>query len=155
MIQRIQSVYLLLTTLISILFLNGSIFKFVDKSASLIKLTFANIVKVTGTGGSEMIGSVIPVSVLLILIPILALVTIFLYKKRSIQLLLTKILIVLVIIFILTLAYYSYLIVVRHSGSISADFKMILPLLMLLFSILAYRGISKDDRLVKSYDRLR
>jgi hypothetical protein len=32
---------------------------------------------------------------------------------------------------------------------------MILPLAILIFSILASRGIKKDDQLVKSYDRLR
>jgi hypothetical protein len=32
---------------------------------------------------------------------------------------------------------------------------MALPFLQLIFSILAYRGIKKDDQLVKSYDRLR
>jgi hypothetical protein len=32
---------------------------------------------------------------------------------------------------------------------------MVMPVIITIASILAYRGILKDDRLVKSYDRLR
>ena len=43
MIQRIQSVYLSLTTLLSLLFLKGSFLIFSEKSGSVIKVTFNGI----------------------------------------------------------------------------------------------------------------
>jgi hypothetical protein len=51
--------------------------------------------------------------------------------------------------------YYSYSVINRFDTKIIPGFKMVLPVLVFLFTLLAYRGIKKDDRLVKSYDRLR
>jgi hypothetical protein len=43
----------------------------------------------------------------------------------------------------------------KHSTEIVPGIKMALPFLMLISMILAYKGIKKDDDLVKGYDRLR
>jgi hypothetical protein len=115
MIQRIQSLYLLLTALAAILFVNGEY---------LILSVFA------------------------ILISALSLLAIFLFSKRKIQIMLTKVLIVLIIIFTCVFCYTVYLF-----GS--WDYKAVIPALQLLFAVLAYRGMRRDDNLVKSYDRLR
>jgi len=53
------------------------------------------------------------------------------------------------------LGYYSYSIIDKYNASIDPGLKMIFPILILVFNILAYFGIRKDERLVKSYDRLR
>jgi hypothetical protein len=155
MIQRIQSVYLFLTTLASILFLNGNILSFINNSGAAINLSFSGIVKNNGSQGLEVVDSVLPLTLILILVAALALITIFLYKKRTLQLLLAKILIGLVVISVLVACYYSYMIITKYSASIVPGIKMVLPLLMLIFPILAHRGILNDDKLVKSYDRLR
>ena len=155
MIQRIQSLYLLLTTLLSLLFLNGSFLSFINKTGTVIKITFTSMVKSSEGQGIELINKLLPLSIIILLIPILSLVTIFVFKKRNIQLLLSKILIGLVTGLILVSGYYSYIIITDYSGEIVPGVKMALPLIMLILSILAFRGIRKDDRLVKSYDRLR
>jgi Domain of unknown function (DUF4293) len=155
MIQRIQSLYLLLTTLLSLLFLNGSFLSFINKTGTVIKITFTSMVKSSEGQGIELINKLLPLSIIILLIPVLSLVTIFVFKKRNIQLLLSKILIGLVTGLILVSGYYSYIIITDYSGEIVPGVKMALPLIMLILSILAFRGIRKDDRLVKSYDRLR
>jgi len=155
MVQRIQSLYLFLTTLLSLLFLNGSFLSFINKTGTVIKITFTSMVKSSEGQGIELINKLLPLSIIILLIPILSLVTIFVFKKRNIQLLLSKILIGLVTGLILVSGYYSYIIITDYSGEIVPGVKMALPLIMLILSILAFRGIRKDDRLVKSYDRLR
>jgi uncharacterized membrane protein YidH (DUF202 family) len=57
--------------------------------------------------------------------------------------------------FVIASIHVSFNIVSKFEARIIPGFKMILPILILIISILAYRGIKKDDQLVKSYDRLR
>jgi hypothetical protein len=155
MIQRIQSVYLFLTTLVSLLFLSGSSLRFINNSGSSFNIAFNGIVKASEGKGLEVVESVWPLTLALILIAALALITIFLYKNRKQQLILAKLLIGLVVILILIACYYAYMIITKYTVTIVPGFKIVLPPVMLIFSILAHRGISKDDKLVKSYDRLR
>jgi len=155
MIQRIQSLYLLLTTLLSLLFLNGSILNFINNSGSAIRITFTGIVKSSEGQGIEVINNLLPLSVIIVIIPVLSLITIFFFKNRNVQVWLSGILITLVAGIILISIYCSYLIITQYNGEIVPGIKMALPLLLLILSILAFRGIRKDDRLVKSYDRLR
>jgi len=155
MIQRIQSYYLLLTTLLSVLFLKGGFLRFTEKSGSAIKITFGEIIRETGIQTPELIDKIFPLSLFIILIPVLSLITIFLFKKRDIQLWLVRILILLVVAFIVVSGFYTYNILTKYSAAIIPGFNMFIPVLQLILSILAFRGIKKDDQLVKSYDRLR
>lgn len=150
MIQRIQSLYLLLTTVLSILFLTGGIIDFSDEAGSVIKFTFNGI-----SGASELLEKTLPITFLIILIPLLSAIIIFLFKNRRVQLMLGKVLIALILAFIITLAVYSYLVTERYNADITPGFKMAIPVIQLILAYLAYRGIKKDDDLVKSYDRLR
>jgi hypothetical protein len=155
MIQRIQSVYLFLTTLLSILFLNGSFLSFINKTGVITKLTFKGIEEGSSTQGFRLIESLLPLSIVLLLIISVSLITIFFFKKRQVQLWLSGLLIGLVSFLILGCGHSSYLIMTKYSSEIVPSIKIALPFLMLIFSILAYRGIRKDENLVKSYDRLR
>ena len=155
MIQRIQSVYLLLTTLLSLFFLKGSFLNFIEKSGSVIKITFNGILRDTTGQSIELIEKLLPVSSFIILIPVFSLVTIFIFKNRKIQLWLALSVIIFIIGFIFVLIYYSWIVITEYRAEIVLGFKMVIPLLMLIFAVLAYQGIKKDDRLIKSYDRLR
>jgi hypothetical protein len=155
MIQRIQSLYLLLTTLLSLLFLKGSFLSFIEKSGSVIKITFNGILRDTSGQGFELIEKLLPVSAFIIFIPVFSLITLFFFKNRKIQLWFALSVIIFIIGFIFVLIYYSWIVITKYSTEIVPGFKMVIPLLMLVFAVLAYRGIRKDDRLIKSYDRLR
>jgi len=52
-------------------------------------------------------------------------------------------------------AYYYISVAKEYSGGIKPGINVIILPVMLLVSYLAYRGIKKDEDLVKSYDRLR
>ncbi len=155
MIQRIQSIYLSLTFLLSLLFLKVSILTFLESSGSVLRITFNGLIRDNSLQNHELIEKLIPLSVILILISAISLVTIFLFKKRKLQLLFSGMLIAMICIFILISGYYTYITITRYNAAIVPDFKMALPFVILVFSVLAQRGIKKDDRLIKSYDRLR
>lgn len=155
MIQRIQSVYLFLISVFSAILMHNSIILYSDRSGSVFKFSYLSLMKSTGGQGFETIEKLWPFTVILIAVLVLSLITIFFFKKRNVQVILTGILIGFISFLNLAALHNSYLIISRYSASIIPGIKMILPLIMLILSILAYKGIKKDDRLVKSYDRLR
>jgi lipopolysaccharide export LptBFGC system permease protein LptF len=155
MIQRIQSVYLSVIALLSLFFFSGSFLSFSEKDGSIINVVFNGIFRVTAGKSPELIEKLIPLTALLLIIPLLSLVTVFLYKNRKLQMKLAIVLIVIIILIILAFVHVSMSVIAKFEASIIPEFKMILPVLMLILSILAFRGIRKDDQLVKSYDRLR
>jgi peptidoglycan/LPS O-acetylase OafA/YrhL len=87
----------------------------------------------------------------------LALISIFLYNNRKTQLLVGRLAIVANIIgFILAIVFYfNNTAELQEINDNENYIGFSLPLVFLLFAILAQRAISKDDRLVRSSDRLR
>lgn len=155
MIQRIQSVYLSLTIFLSLLFLKGGFLTFIGNSGSVIKVTLGGIMKYTGEMSSVTEQSVMPFKVFIYAVIITSLLTIFLYKKRSVQLKVALVNIALAASLLLVFLYCSYSIISNNDAALVPGWKMVIPIIILVINILAYRGIRKDDRLVKSYDRLR
>ncbi|OFY62287.1 MAG: hypothetical protein A2V64_05410 [Bacteroidetes bacterium RBG_13_43_22] len=155
MIQRIQSIYLLLTTLFSVLFLSGNIIKFTDSSGNLITMKYSGLVRYVEESTPELPGKLFPLIILILLITILSLAVIFLFKNRKLQMQLTIGLLILAILLIVTVVAGSFYIMSRYEASIVLTIKLILPLLMVVCLYLAYRGMKKDETLVESLDRLR
>ncbi len=82
---------------------------------------------------------------------------IFLYQNRPLQLTLTKVNVVvsillplLAILLVLNEGTYT-----SDSGQINDSWGIFLPVLSLVLSMLAIRNINKDEKLVRSMDRLR
>jgi peptidoglycan/LPS O-acetylase OafA/YrhL len=144
-----------MTTLLSGLFLKVDILKFKNDSGDMININFLGIFQTTGENGFDLIERLIPLSVLFILIPIVSIVAIFLFKTRKLQLKATFTLIILIIVLIALLVYYGITVIQRYHSELVPGIKMFIPVLILIFAILAYRGIKKDEDLVKSGDRLR
>jgi hypothetical protein len=155
MIQRVQSLYLLLTTLLSGLFLKGNFLKFINTVDSGIIINFTGIYKATGDRGFDLIEKLLPLSIIFILIPVISVLAIFLYKNRKLQLKITLILIIISILLIAISTYYGISLINSYHTAFVPGIKMLIPFLILVLAILAYRGIKKDEALVKSYDRLR
>ncbi len=155
MIQRIQSVYLLLTTILSGLFLNGYFLKISNGGISDIFMRFNGIYQTTEENSIELIGKTIPLTVVSVLIPFISLLTIFLYKNRKVQIKSALVLIVLEVLLVGTIVYYTLTFIQNNNVSPVPVIKTFIPIVTIIFSILAYRGIKKDDEIVKSYDRLR
>jgi Na+/H+ antiporter NhaC len=139
----------------SLIFLNGSILSLINKSGQVFGIGFKGITKVLEGEGSEIVERLWPLTILIILIPLLSVITICFYKKRNIQIVLAKILIGLISGLIFISAYYAYVVTTKYNGTLDPGLRLFYPFIMLIFSIIALRGIMKDDKLVKSYDRLR
>lgn len=150
MIQRLQSIFLLLTTLLSLLLLKSGFITFSDVSGTVNNFTITGI-----SGFSDSLLKTLPVTLLIIIIPIVSLITIFLFKNRQVQLILCKLLLVLVSAFIILLVFYSYKVISNYNAELIPGIRMAVPVIQLILVFMAYRGIKKDDDLVKSYDRLR
>lgn len=86
---------------------------------------------------------------------VLALVNIFFYKRRPLQLSFCYALGVLILGVLIFEGFYGY--GFYNSGDFTVDFSllMLLPLFALPFVYLAAKGIIKDMSLLKSYDRIR
>jgi len=155
MIQRVQSVYLFMMALLSSLLIPGSFLNFTEKTGSVIRVSFNEVVRDNAGKATELVEKLMPLSVLIVLIPVISLATIFFFKKRKFQFQLSRFLILLAGILVIACIHVSFRIVSKFDAGVIPGFKMFLPVLILILSILAYRGIRRDDQLVKSYDRLR
>lgn len=155
MIQRMQTVYLLLTTILSVLFLNGHIIRFVNGPKNVLYLGSDGIRIMDNIGGSETVWILLLLTLLIILILLISLITVFMYRKRKIQMKLATGLIVFVCILILAAVYYYISVTMKYSGEIKPGINVIILPILLVLSYLAYRGIKRDENIVKSYDRLR
>ena len=155
MIQRIQSLYLLLTTLLAVLFLNGTYLTFIKESGSNIQITLRGVLSQVQGNGEEVILGSLPIYLLVIIILMISVISILSFRNRKVQLLLSGLLIVLTCILIIESVIYSLFIVRKYDAELIPGIKMLIPALLLILSILAYKGIKKDADLIKSYDRLR
>lgn len=139
MIQRIQTLWLLLAAVASFLTLEFSFFSGNTIAADQTK-KFEEL-----TGRSNWL-----LLVLTIVLGTATVIAIFLYKTRKQQLRVTMAAIVLSVIN-LVLYYYQSKKFAEGKPDLSALIALIIP----FFLILAARGIYKDEKLVKSLDRLR
>jgi hypothetical protein len=138
-LQRIQSVYLFLASLVgSSLFLlpfaSGP-----TKSEGLLSDGYLNI--------NDNIGLII----LTVLVVVLSLATIFLYNNRVLQMNLGKLNILVTIGLFAFAAYLFY--TIQTIATLGGG--LFMPILVVLFVVLANKNINKDEKLVRDSNRLR
>lgn len=155
MIQRIQSVYLLLTTIVSCLFLAGGFLIISNYQGYETFMRFSGVYQKSVDTELILIAGMIPLTVISLLIPLISFITIFLFRKRNLQIKLTIILLVLEILLILTGVFYAVKLVQSSPATLSPELNFFFPFLEIILTFLAYTGIRKDEVLIKSYDRLR
>ena len=158
MIQRIQTVYLTvaIAALIAIYFFPLASF-FSDFSYYkfyIYKLTSAGPESVSAIRP----GIVMPLGIFNGLIAVVALIAIFLYKNRKMQLRIVKLGILMNVILV-GLIFFVYAPLIGKSASAVADYSkdagIYFTLISLVMLILANRGINRDEKLIRSADRLR
>lgn len=151
MIQRIQSVYLLL----------AAILMAVTVYSPLLFLQNADVVNVFECAGiytssAELLYSTWGVLLLAILGALLPFVNIFLFKKRKVQMKVCGIVTLLIILFYVAVAGYFYL---SKSELGVTDFTIsygiVLPLIALILNVLASIKVKADEKLVQSLNRIR
>ena len=136
MLQRIQTIYLII-------------------SALLIAALYTWYPKLTGTDGSVIIERNEPlVLALLIGTVVLILISIMNFKKRKLQFVLNRLSIILNFVLLGVFVYRS----LNLPGETLVSEKgigVLFPVISIVFLVLANKAILRDENLVKSVDRLR
>mgnify|MGYP001051474190 CR=1 FL=1 len=136
MIQRIQSVYLFIVVLLTAV------------------LPFFVPLWSTEEGNSIFAADQLLALCFLSASALLAFITIFLFKKRQLQFVLGRLNIILNFILLGFFVYWS----LSLPGEMQISEKgigMLIPVLSIVFLVLANKAVKKDEALVKSADRLR
>ena len=149
MIQRIQTVYLLIVGILLIVCMCLPIGAFVYPDMSIYEV--CNLCITNAEGASDY--SVWALFGILLISTILSLVTIFLFKKRMLQIRLTVFSTILLIGYYITLVAFVYML--KYQASYSPSWGVCIPFICIVLNWLAIRAIGKDEVLVKAYDRLR
>lgn len=161
MIQRIQTIYLLAVVAlgIALIWLPAIIFVSAEGAETLRiwELGATGLNEVTETELSPVVlHGVWGLTVTTVLIPILALVDIFLYKKRLLQARLNIFQVMLCLGYYGVIAIYVWLMKMNVEGvEWSMDFWAAIPLVCMVLTLMATRRILKDEALVRAADRLR
>ncbi len=147
MIQRIQTVYLLVAGLLT---------------ATLFKLNFAEILvndelyifNAKGIfNGENMIFDGLPIMIFIGLITLLHFVAIFMYKKRITQMRIVVFTIILLLGLFGLFFYFTY--VAFDNAQIAYKVPMAFPLVAIILDYLAIRTIGKDEALIIIQNRIR
>ena len=149
MIQRIQSVYLLVVSILMVICMCNPIGSIIASTNEISE--FGNLAITLPDGTKDYAPWAL--FVILLIVAILAFVTIFLFKKRMLQIRLTIFSSVVLIGYYLALAALIFM--TAEDTSFTPSWTICLPFIGIVLNWLAIRGIGADEALVKAYDRLR
>jgi len=141
MIQRLQSLWLLVAAALGVISLKTSFYS----GHRIRDLVPKPVVFLTGSYNILLIMCTTVVAVL-------AVVAIFLYRNRKLQ---GRLGIVALVLSVLAIGLYFWQSKSFVPGESSYDLTAVLPLAIPVFLFLAVRGIYRDEKLVRSADRLR
>ena len=152
MIQRIQTVYLLLAIVALVICMVLPVGTFVIPKMGVVMEFMNNGVRING----EM-QDVSPwgMFAILLLSSIIGLATIFLYKNRMLQIRLTVFSSILLIGYYVTFVVFAFTLKNKFEAQYEVAWAICLPLIAVILNYLAIRAIGKDEVMVKAADRLR
>jgi hypothetical protein len=151
MIQRIQTLFLLAVAVLSGLMLTGDLVMMDSGSGTLFSINFLGLAE----EGGDILQRLWPLTFLLALVPVLAIVALLLYRKRPLQMRVTMIVLLLSLGTVLLGAFYVVMFDRKIDITVLWKVRALFPLVSAILAWLAYRAIFRDELLVKSYDRLR
>ena len=160
MIQRIQTLYLLLVVALGITLCFVPVVQFVTpEDAEVVRAWELRALGMTETTVTELpaieLNGLWGLLLASVLIPVLALVDIFLYNKRLLQARLNIFTIMLCLGYYGVLAIYIYLAKMVIDVDVYVMGWACLPLVCLVLTSMATRRILKDEAMVRAADRLR
>jgi hypothetical protein len=158
MLQRIQSVYLTVVALAAVMLFFFPLADFYNDMEGNYKF-FIYGIKCMDPEPKVLFNSffTLPLLVLVIVSFIFSVATIFLYKRRLLQIRICAFNMITNIVFIMVV-FFFYATRIQGMTKTEPEYNylgMIMPLISIVFLILSNRAIRKDEVLVKSADRLR
>ena len=157
MIQRIQTVYLILVAVLMTLAAVLPVAEYFDVAKNIVyQLDMRGFVQLNPDGTFLSAISTNPVTFIFGIILVVTIMTIFKYKNRKQQFRLCTINFLLILIYTIVLAVVIF---VGKNKLVGTELTLKIPavfsIVALILNYLAMRGIAKDEKLVKSMDRLR
>jgi hypothetical protein len=152
MIQRIQSLYLLIATALMGVALLMPVATFTATTGEVFTLSAFSL---SSAGLSQ---STIWMGILMVAATVLPFITLFLFKRRMLQVRLCAVEIVLLLGCIAFEAIYYYLSGANALAEVAHrqfGWAAIMPIIALILSAMAARATFKDEVMVRSFDRIR
>ncbi|MDR0835144.1 MAG: DUF4293 domain-containing protein [Tannerella sp.] len=156
MIQRIQTVYLLLVAglFIALLFLPLA---FIQSAGSAYTLTLCVVKSIAET--SKIVSLTFPLAITATVTAVLSIVAVFLYKKRKVQRLVCFAVLLSILVFCFLAGYYMMTMdkiqEISQNAVTTPSIWIAFPVVACILNILAINKINADEKLIRSLDRIR
>ena len=154
MIQRIQTIYLLIAVILMAIMLFAPFADIFSSQGNELFVFHSNGLFVGDS--NKMVIPTWPISILIAGILVLLITAIGLFKKRRLQ---ARICIYTILLLVGLAGLIFYYLSVVFKGAELADYSFRLPVIFPIVSIiliyLAFRGIRKDEALIRSIDKIR
>jgi len=154
MLQRIQTLYLLIGIIISVIANFYDVGGLFNNEPRAFDFNYLGLYEITSGSKVFMVAAEM-YTIIATLIPLLSLISIFLFRKRMLQIR------ILIVNAVLMLGYYGvlYIYLWQYGKVLKADLHLDFPasaqLVNVILTILAIMAILKDEALVRSLNRLR
>lgn len=155
MIQRIQTLFLLIAAAFAILTFTFPFASFSSEGITLIEMNAFSITNINQENMLNISTNVFAIGTLSVIICALCLLDIMLFTNRTIQIRFTTYTLILIILHITVITIYAFLIASNHKLNFTPEFGIIAQIVSLILVILALKKIKKDEALVRSIDRIR
>ncbi len=154
--QRIQTLYFILVIgLMTAAILLPNAEFFLQEKNITYQLDSRGMVELDEQGAAKGVIGTNPLTFLFGFIIFIALYSIISFKNRRRQIRMVTVNLLLLIIYIAVLVIYIMVAKNKLNAIVTWNYPVIFPLIALIFNYLGMRGVAKDEKLVRSLDRLR
>lgn len=155
MIQRIQTLYLLLSAILLVIMMFFPYATAVTAEGVEYALSFKGFIPSDSTAWQWTLTTAW-LSVINIVIPAISLITVNLYRRRMLQIRMSVFNIVLMLGFYGLFFVVKYMLTSAYSITLfSLNLTFVIPFIAAILTYLAIRAIGKDEALMRSLDRIR
>ena len=157
MIQRIQTLYLLLATVLTVVCMASCIGYYISEDGEMVGRLFNLWCRSYEDGHHTLNGSTWALFVILLIESTLSFLNIFLFKYRALQMRVCSFCMILLVGWYAAYGFFAWYLldVFQTEVSFRVAVWASLPCVSIILLYLAFRGIFKDEKLVRSLDRLR
>lgn len=154
MIQRIQSLHLLIAAIFMTIFAFAPYMTLSTPDADY-RLTTTGLETIASENAITVSTQNYTLAILSLLTALLSLITIFLFKNRKLQVLVCRINLLLYITLYIVMILYGYFTYTDlHPTAFATTTYVIFPVCAIIVNSLAISGIQKDERMVKDSERM-
>jgi len=148
MIQRKQTLFLLLAFVLTLVCMSTQVGTLLHESGSVAARIY-NLWLTDGQGGHSFAS--VPLFVALLISALIQVVTIFLYHKRKLQATLCLVAMLMDVVWYVLLAVLPQ----QTGGMLQVEWPAVLPAVSIILTFMARKGVLADEKLVRSLDRIR